>query len=91
MDSIAVEENALEQYYKDFKNQFLDSNGQIIPFAQAKDKVIEKFRDSQAQKEALKEYISLRKGENQEAKDSTIYEGSDEDGADFINLLSQAT
>ena len=90
LDSIAVEENALEQYYKDFKNQFLDSNGQIIPFAQAKDKVIEKFRDSQAQKEALKEYISLRKGENQEAQDSTIYVGSDEYGADFINLLSQA-
>lgn len=90
LDSIVVEENALEQYYKDFKNQFLDSNGQIIPFAQAKDKVIEKFRDSQAQKEALKEYISLRKGENQEAKDSAIYEGSDEYGADFINLLSQA-
>lgn len=90
LDSIAIEEANLENYYEDFKNQFLDSSGQVIPYAQAKEQVIERYKDSQAQKEALKEYIALRKNENPKAENLVLYEGNEDYGIELINLLSQA-
>ncbi len=90
LDSIEIQEANLEGYYEDFKNQFLDSSGQVIPYAQVKNQVIEKYRDSQAQKEALKEYIALRKNENPRAKNLVLYEGNEDYGIELINLLSQA-
>lgn len=84
----ATEEN-LKKYYEDFKNQFLDTNGQLLPFKDAKAQVLEKYKDTQAEKESLKEYIALRKGENPNAKTSVIYEGDESYGVEFLNLLSQ--
>ena len=86
---VAKEED-IKKYYEDFKNQFLNEEGQVLPFLEVKNRVIEDYKDSQAQKEALKEYISLRKGENQKAKNSIVYEGDNRYGVEFINLLSQA-
>lgn len=87
---INYNEEDIKKYYEDFKNQFLNEEGQVLPFLEVKNRVIEDYKDSQAQKEALKEYISLRKGENQKAKNSIIYEGDNRYGVEFINLLSQA-
>lgn len=89
LDSIEIQEASLESYYEDFKNQFLDSEGQVIPYEKAKEQVSEKYRDAQAQKEALKEYIALRKNENPKAENLIIYEGNEDYGVEFINLLSQ--
>lgn len=86
-------QEVLEKYYNDFKNQFLDTQGQIMPYEQAKNEVQKAYQDSQAQKEALKQYIALRKAKEQMGKLVSIYE-KEEDyqkyGNDFINLLSQA-
>lgn len=87
---INYNEEDIKKYYEDFKNQFLNEEGQVLPFLEVKNRVIEDYKDSQAQKEALKEYISLRKGENQKAKNSIVYEGDNRYGVEFINLLSQA-
>ncbi|WP_104721313.1 peptidylprolyl isomerase [Helicobacter mesocricetorum] len=87
---INYNEEEIKKYYEDFKNQFLNEEGQILSFLEAKNRVIEAYKDSQAQKEALKEYISLRKGENQKAKNSIVYEGDDYYGIEFISSLSQA-
>lgn len=80
----------LKKYYDDFKNQFLDESGQIIPYEKAKEEVLESFKDSQAQKQALKEYIMLRKGENPNAHKETLLESDEKYGVEAINLLSQA-
>ncbi|MDE5603318.1 MAG: peptidylprolyl isomerase, partial [Helicobacter sp.] len=90
VEDINYNEEDIKKYYEDFRNQFLNEEGQILPFLEAKNKVIEAYKDSQAQKEALKEYISLRKGENQKAKNSVVYEGDDYYSVEFISLLSQA-
>ena len=90
LDSVKIQESNLKSYYEDFKNQFLDSEGQIIPYEKAREQVSEKYKDAQAQKEALKEYIALRKNENPKAENLIIYEGNGDYGAEFINLLSQA-
>ena len=87
-DSVSVDTDTLKKYYDDFKNQFLDENGQLLPFDSAKDKVLEHYKNSQAEKESLKEYISLRKGENAKAQTLTIYEGDSNFGVEFINALS---
>ena len=89
-DDFSAQEEDLKKYYDDFKNQFLDENGQIIPYEQAKDKVLESFKDSQAQKQALKEYITLRKGENTKATKEILTEDDKKYGIELINLLSQA-
>lgn len=89
-DSISVHTEALRKHYEDFKNQFLDESGQLLPFSKAKDKVITHYKSSQAEKESLKEYISLRKGENKKAESLTIYEGDSNYDTEFFNLLSQA-
>lgn len=89
-NSIEENEENLKKYYEDFKNQFLDANGQLLPFEKAKNQVLEKYKDSQAEKESLKEYIALRKGENPNAKTSIIYEGDEKYDIEFLNLLSQA-
>ncbi|WP_297814081.1 peptidylprolyl isomerase [uncultured Helicobacter sp.] len=89
-NQIKANEENLKKYYEDFKNQFLNANGQLLPFKEVKEQVLEKYKDSQAEKESLKEYISLRKGENSNAKLSTIYEGDANYGIEFLNLLSQA-
>lgn len=89
-DSIPVDNDALKKHYEDFKNQFLNENGQLLPFDKAKNKVIAHYKSSQAEKESLKEYISLRKGENKKAKSLTIYEGDSNYDTELLNLLSQA-
>ena len=89
-DSVSVDTDTLKKYYDDFKNQFLDENGQLLPFDSAKDKVLEHYKNSQAEKESLKEYISLRKGENAKAQTLTIYEGDSNFEVEFINALSLA-
>ncbi|CAM2853669.1 peptidylprolyl isomerase [Helicobacter burdigaliensis] len=85
-------QEALEKYYNDFKNQFLDAQGQIIPFKDAKEQVQKAYQDSQAQKEALKQYIALRKAKEPMGEVVKIYE-KEEDYKKYdnlINLLSQA-
>ncbi|WDL74515.1 peptidylprolyl isomerase [Helicobacter winghamensis] len=89
-DSIPVDNETLKKHYEDFKNQFLDENGQLLPFDKAKDKIIAHYKSSQAEKESLKEYISLRKGENKKAESLVIYEGDSNYDTEFLNLLSQA-
>lgn len=89
-DSIETDEENLKKYYNDFKNKFLDNNGQIKEYKDAKNDVIREYKDSQAEKEALKEYISLRKGENKNAKNIQVFEGDNKYNIDFINALSQA-
>ncbi|MBX7490771.1 peptidylprolyl isomerase [Helicobacter turcicus] len=89
-DSILTDDEALRKHYEDFKNQFLDENGQLLPFEKAKDKVTAHYKSSQAEKESLKEYISLRKGENKKAESLVIYEGDSNYDTEFLNLLSQA-
>lgn len=86
----SADNEALKKHYEDFKNQFLDENGQLLPFEKAKNKVITHYKSSQAEKESLKEYISLRKGENKKAKSLIIYEGDSNYDTEFLNLLSQA-
>ncbi len=88
-ESIQATEENLKKYYEDFKNQFLDTNGQLLPFKDARKQILEKYKDTQAEKESLKEYIALRKGENPNAKTSVIYEGDESYGVEFLNLLSQ--
>ena len=88
--SINVDIDTLKKYYDDFKNQFLDENGQLLPFDSAQDRVLEHYKNSQAEKESLKEYISLRKGENNKAQTLTIYEGDSNFEAELINALSLA-
>lgn len=89
-DSIEANEENLKKYYEDFKNQFLNANGQLLTFQEAKEQVLEKYKDAQAEKESLKEYITLRKGENSKAKTSILYEGDETYGIEFLDLLSQA-
>ncbi|TLD82404.1 hypothetical protein LS70_007305 [Helicobacter sp. MIT 11-5569] len=89
-NSIPFDDDTLKKHYEDFKNQFLDENGQLLPFEKAKDKIITHYQSSQAEKESLKEYISLRKGENKKAESLMIYEGDSNYETDFLNLLSQA-
>ena len=88
--SINVDIDTLKKYYDDFKNQFLDENGQLLPFDSAQDRVLEHYKNSQAEKESLKEYISLRKGENKKAQTLTIYEGDSNFEVELINALSLA-
>lgn len=88
-NQIQADEESLKKYYEDFKNQFLDSNGQLLPFKEAREQVLEKYKDAQAEKESLKEYISLRKGENPNAKTSVIYEGDTHYEVDLLNILNQ--
>ena len=88
-NSVKTDEENLKKYYDDFKNKFLDDNGQIRDYISAKSDVIKEYKDSQAEKEALKEYISLRKDENQKAKNIQIFEDDEKYNMDFINSLSQ--
>lgn len=88
--SINADIDTLKKYYDDFKNQFLDENGQLLPFDSAQDRVLEHYKNSQAEKESLKEYISLRKGENKKAQTLTIYEGDSNFEVELINALSLA-
>ncbi len=90
LEKTEVSNANLQKYYEDFKNQFLDAEGQLIPFEKAKDRVLEHYRFSQAEKESLKKYISLRKGENQNEQTLELYEGDSSYDAEVFNLLSQA-
>lgn len=89
-DEIPLDEENLKKHYEDFKNQFLDANGQLIPYDKAKEKVIESYKNAQAEKQALKDYIALRRGENPKALSQKILESDEQYGMDFINALSQA-
>lgn len=90
LDAIKPSNEDLKKYYEEFKNQFLDDNGQLLPFDVAKNKVLEAYKASQAQKESLKEYIALRKGENAKAKTTQIFEGDTSYSVELFELLSQA-
>lgn len=89
-DSFVADEDTLKKHYEDFKNQFLDENGQLLPFEKAINAVSVHYKASQAEKEALKEYIALRKGENKKAQSQRIYEGDSNYDTELLNLLSQA-
>ncbi|MDD6055528.1 MAG: peptidylprolyl isomerase [Helicobacteraceae bacterium] len=90
IDNITPKEEDLQKYYEDFKNQFLDENGQLLPYNNAKNKVIEAYKTAQAEKESLKEYIALRKGENQKAQITKIFEGDKNFNQEIFNALSTA-
>lgn len=90
IENIKTSDEELKKYYDDFKNKFINKDGQVIDYETAKKDVIKYYKESQAEKEALKEYITLRKDENKNAKNITIFEGDNKYTSEFINLLSQS-
>ncbi len=60
--NLPVDQKSLEEYYRSHRHDYIDSEGKILPFEQAKEKVLADYRMKLAKKEALKKYIQLKKG-----------------------------
>ncbi|MCW8894309.1 peptidylprolyl isomerase [Sulfurimonas sp.] len=83
----------LNEYYNDNKTHFKDSEGKILAFENAKDKVIQELNDKETKKEALRSYISYKKGnlENADIKIATISASNNPFGDEVLEALSKLT
>ena len=61
--NITIETKELQEYYKSHRHRYTDSEGKILPFEQAKERVAADYRMKLAKKEALRKYIQLKKGQ----------------------------
>jgi peptidyl-prolyl cis-trans isomerase D len=67
-----VDETKLKPFYEENRLKFKDSNGKIKSFEDAKDEVKKLFQKKIAKKEALKSYLSLKKGKLKAQKSITV-------------------
>ena len=81
----------LNEYYNDNKTHFKDSEGKILTFDNAKDKVIQELNAKETKKEALRSYIAYKKGklENSNIKTTTISASNNTFGNEDITGISK--
>ncbi|MCF6340433.1 MAG: peptidylprolyl isomerase [Sulfurimonas sp.] len=94
-DKLALEfdEAKLSMHYNDNKTRFKDSEGKILLFDLAKDKVKDALNAKETKKEALRTYIAYKKGklENANIQISTISASSNPFNAKLLEKLSKLT
>lgn len=87
---IQVDDETLQKYYEESKNNYLGLDGQPLTFALAKQRVENDYRASQAEKLSLKSYIELKKGSAPQGKILVISESNDSLGSELLDRLAES-
>jgi peptidyl-prolyl cis-trans isomerase D len=88
LDEVKVDELKLKEFYQEKRHLFKDSNGKILPFEEAKERVEREYRFKKAKTLSLKKYLDLKKGKAtpQERLDLSVGENSKIDSATLSKL-----
>lgn len=89
LDTQEPSDQMVEEHYADNKNTYRDDEGKILSLDDARQKVIMDLQAKLAEKEALKQYIALKKGENTQSQTIMIEEDSNDFGPDMISALEK--
>ncbi len=92
-DSSAVEidEKALHEFYDKNSYNYVGADGKQFSFEQAKDIVTKDYKLKKTKKEALKTYVSYKKGELKATETKTLPENSPELSAALWKEIAKAT
>jgi peptidyl-prolyl cis-trans isomerase D len=71
-----VKDDVLKKFWENKKYNYKDKDGKILPFADAKSRVVLDYKLKKSKKTALETYLKLKKGEIKATRKMTIYEGS---------------
>ncbi len=71
-----VKDDVLKKFWEGRKYNYKDKDGKILPFADAKNRVLLDYKLKKSKKQALMTYLKLKKGEITTTKKMTIYEDS---------------
>lgn len=85
--------NTVSEYYNDNKTHFKGDDGKILPLEDAKSKVIDELNAKETKKEALRTYISYKKGklENANIQSATISTTNNPFNSDALSKISKLT
>ena len=85
--------NTVSEYYNDNKTHFKGDDGKILPLEDAKSKVIDELNAKETKKEALRTYISYKKGklENANIQSATISATNNPFNSDALSKISKLT
>lgn len=88
-DTTATEED-LRAHYESAKSNYLGLDGQILSFDLVRARVENEYRESQAEKAALKSYLELKKSENPEGIRLSLAQSDMALGDEILLRLSEA-
>ena len=81
---LKIDDKELKDFYTKNRLKFKKEDGKIKSFDEAKDEVIKEYRLKNSRKNALKNYLALKKGEIKPQKEIDIFE--DNKSVDFTKL-----
>jgi peptidyl-prolyl cis-trans isomerase D len=87
------DKDTITQYYNDNKTHFKGEDGKILPFEEAKVKVIEELNAKETKKEALRSYIAYKKGkiDEKDIQSTTISASNNKFNGEVIDKVSKLT
>ncbi|NWF67151.1 MAG: peptidylprolyl isomerase [Campylobacterales bacterium] len=88
LNSYSYNENELSSFYEENKFNYKNSDGKIKTFDEVKELVIKDIKLKIAKKDALKQYLELKKDELKDITDITLDSDDLKFGMDFINSLN---
>ncbi|NPA83282.1 MAG: hypothetical protein GXO38_02225 [Epsilonproteobacteria bacterium] len=88
--TIPIDEGALKAFYQKHKSRYTDNEGKIVPFQEARPIVEEEWRLKQAKREALKQYVALKKGELSPQQELIVDEKDNPFGSQLLEKLREA-
>lgn len=86
----SFEQSELQEQYDQNKSLYLDENGALKSFAQAKAQVQIDLQSQKAQAQAFKEYLKLKKDENATSQEEVILSQESKYPVEIIESLTQA-
>lgn len=83
----------MNEYYTENKISLKDNEGKIIPFEDAKEKIKYELDAKESKKEALRKYVSYKKGEVEasEVQTATISASNNSFGTEALEVISKLT
>lgn len=83
----------LNEYYVENRPSLKDSDGKIIPFEEAKEKIKSELDAKESKKEALKKYVLYKKGEidASELQSATVSASNNSFGIEALEVISKLT
>ena len=86
-------EALLNEYYNENKSNLKDSEGKILSFEEAKEKIKSELDAKETKKEALKQYVAYKKGEvdTTSTQKTTLLASNNPFGAEALDVVSKLT